>query len=113
MRTVRTICLICLGISVVFAIAARPLLAHAQTMTSHFEVVGTSIAETQQAIREGRTSCRAVVEGYLARIQAYDQRPIGGVRLNSIVTVNPVALAEADACDREFARTHRLPPLGG
>ncbi len=78
-----------------------------------FEVTGATIASTQQAIREGRTSCRPVVESYLKRIEAYDQRPIGGLRLNSIVILNPAALAEADGCDRQFAATHKLPPLGG
>ncbi len=38
---------------------------------------------------------------------------MGGLALNSIVTLNPDALAEADACDRNLARTHKLPPLGG
>ena len=94
MRIVRTICLVCFGI---FALFATSLRAHAQTAASHFEVMGTTIAETQQAIREGRTSCRAVVEGYLARIQAYDQRPIGGVRLNSIVTGSATARAASSA----------------
>ena len=80
-----------------------------------FNVVGTTIAETQAAIREGRTSCRAIVETYLARIKAYDQTPLGPdhFRLNAIVLINPNALAEADACDRSFAATHKLPPLGG
>jgi len=80
-----------------------------------FNVVGASIADTQATIREGRTTCRAIVESYLARIQAYDQTPVGPdhLRLNSIVLVNPDALAEADACDRNFAATHKLPPLGG
>ena len=85
----------------------------AQTPAQPFHVVGATIAETQAAIREGRTSCRAVVQGYLARIRAYDQAPIHGLRLNAIVLVNPNALAEADACDRDFAATHKLPPLGG
>jgi len=91
-----------------------PVALCAQT-ASRFEVTGATIAETQAAIREGRTTCRAVVEGYLARIQAYDQKPLGpdGLRLNAIVLVNPNALAEADACDRNFAATHKLPPLGG
>ena len=103
-RTLRTVFV------VLFAVSA---IANAQSAGSHFEVVGTTIAETQKAIREGRTTCRAVVTGYLARIRAYDQTPIHGLRLNSIVTLNPNALAEADACDRSFAATHRLPPLGG
>jgi amidase len=83
-----------------------------QTAARNFNVAGTTIVETQKAIREGRTTCHAVVSSYLARIQAYDQTPIEGLRLNAIVTVNPDALTEADACDRNFAATHKLPPLG-
>jgi Asp-tRNA(Asn)/Glu-tRNA(Gln) amidotransferase A subunit family amidase len=95
-----------------FAIAAT---ARAQSPVTPFNVVDTTIAETQAAIREGRTTCRAIVEGYLARIKAYDQAQLSPdrLRLNSIVLVNPAALAEADACDRNFAATHKLPPLGG
>jgi amidase len=104
MRILRSLCLLSL---------APPAFTYAQTVRSGFNVAGTTIVETQNAIREGRTTCRAVVESYLARIRAYDQTPIGGWRLNAIVTINPYALAEADACDRNFAKTHTLPPLGG
>ncbi len=83
--------------------------------SARFEVTGTGIAETQAAIRAGHTTCRAVVESYLARIKAYDQAAIGpdGLRLNAIVLINPKALEEADACDRNLAATHTLPALGG
>src|ERR1700677_2973006 len=87
--------------------------AHAQAAAGGFNVLGSTIVETQKAIREGRITCRGVVEQYLARIRAYDQTPIDGLRLNAIVLVNPDALSEADACDRSFAATHKLPPLGG
>ena len=98
--------------NIIVALHILPVALGAQT-ASRFEVTGATIAETQAAIREGRTTCRAIVESYLARIQAYDQRPIDGLRLNAIVLVSPKALAEADACDRNFAATHKLPPLGG
>jgi amidase len=104
MRILQTLCLLLL---------ALPGFTGARTRSSGFNVVGATIVETQKAIREGRTSCRAVVESYLARIRAYDQTPIKGLRLNAIVTINPNALAEADACDGNFARTRTLPPLGG
>ena len=96
-------------------ILAISTLLPAQSSKKPFEVTSATIAETQAAIREGRTTCRAIVESYLARIRAYDQTPLGpdGLRLNSIVLINPNALAEADACDRNFAATHKLPPLGG
>ncbi len=76
---------------------------------TRFDVTEATIASTQAAIREGRTTCRAVVEGYLARIHAYDQP----THLNSIVMLNPEALEEAERCDREFRATGELPPLGG
>lgn len=92
--------------------------AHPQTpraKTRPFDVTEASIAQTQQAIRDGRTTCRAIVEQYLARIRAYDQTPLSPdhLPLNAIVTLNPQALADADRCDRDFRRTHTLPPLGG
>lgn len=87
----------------VLALLALPLCLCAQS----FNVVGTTIADTQKAIKDGRTTCRAIVESYLARIRAYDGQ------LNSIVTLNPNVLAEADECDRKFSATRQLPPLGG
>ena len=92
---------------------AIPCRAQSLEQRATFDVVGTTIAETQQAIREGRTTCREVVETYLRRIAEYDQKPIDGLRLNAIVVLNPDALTDADACDRKFRETHTLPPLGG
>ena len=74
-----------------------------------FEVTETTIAETQQAIRSGKVTCRQLVEAYLKRIRAYDQ----STRLNSIVVINPEALADADKLDQEFKRTGKLRPLHG
>ncbi len=73
-----------------------------------FSVMETSIAETQAAIRAGKVTCRQLVEVYLERIRVYDQ----STRLNTVVTLNPTALADADRMDAEFARTHTLRPLG-
>ena len=74
-----------------------------------FQVSETTIAETQAAIRSGKTTCRQIVEAYFKRIQKYDQP----TRLNSVVLLNPTALADADYLDREFKRTHKLLPLQG
>jgi Asp-tRNA(Asn)/Glu-tRNA(Gln) amidotransferase A subunit family amidase len=79
------------------------------TPSPQFQVVETTIAETQAAIRSGKVTCRQIVEMYLARIRTYDQT----TRLNSVVVLNPSALADADALDQEFARTHMLRPLQG
>ena len=64
-----------------------------------FPVVEATIADIQEAILSGRTTCRAVVQAYLERIEAYDQ-PTG---LNAITVVNPNALETADAIDRAIA----------
>ncbi|MBO0858094.1 MAG: amidase [Chloracidobacterium sp.] len=74
-----------------------------------FELCETTIAEIHQAIRSGRITCHQLVEAYLKRIDAYDQT----TKLNSIVIVNPQALAEADRLDEEFRRTKKLRPLHG
>src|SRR5262245_21100232 len=74
-----------------------------------FDVNETTIAEIHRAIRSGKITCRRLVEAYLKRIKAYDQPS----KLNSIVIVNPQALAEADRLDEEFKRTGKLRALHG
>jgi len=76
-----------------------------------FEVVEATIAEVHDAMLGGRLTARALVEAYLARIEAYDDR---GPTLNAILLVNPGALARADSLDDELRRTGRLSgPLHG
>jgi amidase len=54
-----------------------------------------TIASLQQAMASGATTSKAIVQGYLARIKALDPK------LNSIVELNPDALAIASELDRE------------
>jgi amidase len=77
--------------------------------SSNFQVIETTIADTQAAILAGRVTCHQLVQIYLDRIRAYDQT----TRLNTVVTLNPYALADADALDREFTSTHKLRALQG
>jgi Asp-tRNA(Asn)/Glu-tRNA(Gln) amidotransferase A subunit family amidase len=75
-----------------------------------FEVVELSILELQAAQDAGEVSARSLVEAYIARIAAYDQsRP----RLNSIVTLNPNALYDADMLDCERVSKGARGPLHG
>lgn len=83
--------------------------APAAAKKAPFQIVETTIAETQAALRAGNVTCREIVETYLARLSAYDQ----STRLNTVIALNPSALADADALDREFAHTHVLRPLQG
>jgi Asp-tRNA(Asn)/Glu-tRNA(Gln) amidotransferase A subunit family amidase len=75
-----------------------------------FEVAESSIAEEQKAMAEGRVTSRALVQAYLNRIEAFDHR---GPRLNALIMVNPNALREAEALDRERAAKGPRGPLHG
>ncbi len=75
-----------------------------------FDVAERSIDDLQAALGIGKVTSRQLVAAYLARIAAYDQR---GPRLNSIVTLNSRALAEADALDRERTAKGPRGPLHG
>src|SRR6185295_794582 len=72
-----------------------------------FTVVESSIREMQTAMREGRITSHQIVAQYLARIATYEDK------LNAIISVNPHALEEADARDRERAAGRIRGPLHG
>ncbi len=63
-----------------------------------FTVVEATIPEMRAAMEQGRVTSRELVQQSLARIATYEER------LNAVMTVNPHALDEADARDRERAR---------
>lgn len=93
----------------VLCLAASVAQAQAPARTTSFVLEETTIAATQAALRSGKVTCHRLVEQYLARIRAYDQ----STRLNTVVVLNPEALADADRLDRDFARTRKLLPLEG
>lgn len=74
-----------------------------------FQPFESTIGQTHELLRAGKVNCRDITEAYLKRIAAYDQ----STKLNSIVLVNPQALADAEALDSEFRRTRKLRPLHG
>ena len=72
-----------------------------------FRLEETTLAETQAALRSGRLTCHALVQQYLERIRTYDQ----STHLNTVIMLNPAALADADRLDREFKHTGHMAPL--
>ncbi|MGP4110575.1 amidase family protein [Streptomyces sp. 4N509B] len=66
-----------------------------------FVLEEATVADIRRAYASGALSCVELTEMYLARIAAYED---GGVRLNSMTTVNPDALRLAARLDRERAR---------
>ena len=75
-----------------------------------FEVVEASISRLGAALEAGEVSSEELVTLYLARIEKYDS---SGICLNSLVVVNPDAVAEAQASDRRRAAGFTLGPLDG
>ncbi len=73
-----------------------------------FSLMETTIDEVHAAFEAERLTCRELVEGYLARIEAYDQ---AGPALNAIRLVNPRAVEEAEALDAAFADSGPAGPL--
>ncbi|MEJ8825332.1 amidase family protein [Variovorax humicola] len=65
-----------------------------------FNLMEATVATAHAAMREGRLTARQLVRGYLDRIWAYDQN---GPRINSILRLNPEALAEAERMDAQAA----------
>ncbi len=66
-----------------------------------FRIEETSIAQIHDAMKGGRLTCRALVDGYLRRIHAYDKN---GPGINALVVINPDAQKQADELDRRFAQ---------
>jgi len=75
--------------------------------TEPFDVVDATIATMRRALEGGRVTSRRLVEASLQRIATYEDR------LNAAITINPRALDEADARDRERGANMVRGPLHG
>ncbi|HZE14051.1 MAG TPA: amidase [Chthoniobacterales bacterium] len=75
-----------------------------------FEFEETPISELQEAMRSGRHTSRGITEAYLARIQEVDKQ---GPALNSVIELNPDAVAIAEHLDDERKAGHVRGPLHG
>src|SRR5215510_4534388 len=91
-----------------------PLLGFLLTARLHagtFDVLRydeATIADIHAAFRAKTLTCRALVQLYLDRIEAYDKK---GPALNAIVVTNPEALKDAEALDTKFAQSGPVGPL--
>ncbi|MBA3269971.1 MAG: amidase [Acidobacteria bacterium] len=72
-----------------------------------FRLVEATIPEMQAAMSRGNLTSRELVTQYLIRLGLYEDR------LNAAIYVNPRALEEADALDRERAQGRMRGPLHG
>jgi amidase len=98
------------------AAAAAPLVVQAQAesnaprFTPLFEFDEITIAALQEGMKSGKFTARGIAEKYLVRIDSVDKH---GPALNSIIELNPDALAVADALDRERQTKGPRGPLHG
>ena len=83
---------------------------HAQSGKAPFQITETTIDEVHAAYKSGKLTAHELVQGYLDRIAAYDKQ---GPRINSIITLNPKALGEADQLDAQFRNSGFAGPLHG
>jgi len=95
--------------AVALSVAAGPVQSARRVppAQSSFSVVEATVAGMRQALAQRRVTSRQLVEQSLQRIAIYEDR------LNAVITVNPRALAEADARDRERSAGRVRGPLHG
>jgi amidase len=79
-------------------------------VSQYFPVVEKSIASLREALETGSVTSVGLVESYLARIAHFDEI---GIKLNSLVVMNPEVLSEAAASDARRKAGKTLGPLDG
>ncbi len=75
-----------------------------------FNIVEATIDDIHAAYKSGALTCRQLVQMYLDRIAAFDQK---GPQINALITVNSRALEEADRLDAAYQAAGAVGPLHG
>ena len=91
-----------------WAVAVVVWLVPAVAGAQGFQLIEATIADVHAAFASGELTCRALVQRYIDRIEAYDQT---GPNLNAIQVVNPRALERADDLDAAYAESGPVGPL--
>jgi amidase len=98
-------------LSVVGAVLVAATLVHVaapiEAQRASFSIVEATVAETRAALEQGRVTSRDIVAQSLMQIALYEHR------LHAALYVNPRALDEADARDRERRLRRVRGPLHG
>jgi amidase len=100
---------VCTAIAAVTAVTA-PRESAIQAQQKPFELVDATIEDVHAEYKAGRLTARALVQAYLDRIEAYDKN---GPKINSVISINPKALEEADALDAAYKKSGPVGPLHG
>lgn len=91
---------------------ASPSAPSAQPKHAKFDLMETTVGTAHAALRSGALTVQALVRGYMERIAALDQ---AGPCINSVLALNPNALADARVADAWLAArpAGALAPLFG
>ncbi|HEV2915081.1 MAG TPA: amidase [Pyrinomonadaceae bacterium] len=90
--------------------AARAGLPTPASVISSSELEEATVSELQAGMKSGKWSARSITEKYLSQIEKVDKR---GPAVNSIIELNPDALAIAEALDKERKAKGARGPLHG
>lgn len=71
----------------------------------NFNFTTASVTDVQLGILSGGATCRQIIQGYLDRVNAYNQ---DGPNIHAIISVNTKALMEAIRLDSYYNMTGRL-----
>ena len=91
-------------------LALAPANGQSSRSAPAIEVHEATVTDLQNAMTAGRATSVQLVDAYLARIAAYDQR---GPELNTMIRLSPNARAEAQRLDEERRRGRVRGPLHG
>ena len=75
-----------------------------------FNIIEATIESVHSAYRAGQLTVRQLVQMYLDRIEAFDKK---GPAINAIISINPLALGEAERLDAAFKTSGFVGPLHG
>ncbi len=98
------------GVSTVLLPAFDTQSPSAPPKVRRFELDEATIADLQKALASGTLTARSLTHKYLSRIEEIDKN---GPALNSMIEINPDALAIADALDKERKEKGARGPLHG
>jgi Asp-tRNA(Asn)/Glu-tRNA(Gln) amidotransferase A subunit family amidase len=87
-----------------------PARAQVNDRAMPFQIMEATTDDIHAAFKSGKLTARELVQGYIDRINAYDK---AGPNINSIITINPNALAEADKLDAAYKKAGLTGPLHG
>lgn len=90
--------------------ACQPANEESASADTHAYLEEITIRQLQQNYREGKYTITTVVKDYLARIDALDKN---GPKINSIICINPDALAIAEQLEKEWKDGKIRGPLHG